>query len=775
MPTNPTARRILLTGASGYVGGRLLPRLERRGFSVRCLARRPEFLAGRRGAGTQVVPGDALRPETLTAALEGVETAYYLIHSMGNPGAAEFEAQDREAALNFGRAARAAGLRRIVYLGGLGDEGAELSAHLRSRHEVGRALRAAGVPVIEFRASIVIGSGSLSFEMIRSLVDRLPVMVTPRWVSVVAQPIAIDDLLAYLEAALDLGGDESRVYELGGAERVSYGELMREYARQRGLRRWMIPVPVLTPRLSSLWLGLVTPLYARVGRKLVESICHETVVRDPRALREFAVAPMGTREAIRRALASEDCELAQTRWSDAISAAGSDPERLGGGSRVHRGRILGDSRLCELEVPPAQAFAPIRRIGGKTGWYAFDGLWGARGFLDLLAGGVGVRRGRPDPEQLHVGDTVDWWRVDAYEPDHLLRLRAEMKLPGRAWLEFEVQPSERGSVVRQTASFDPSGLLGLLYWYAIYPLHAAVFRGMLAGIARAARSGTATLLLALLGAAGASAESPELQRADALWERRAEEHLNGQARPDRIGAAISAYEDALRADPDSLEAHWKLVRALWFSGDLGTSDVAVERASYEGALIVSERALAVLAQRVGGADALARSQPEELRMRLPDADHSDVAELYFWHAVNLGAWSQIAGLLQAVRSGVANRLHEATLRSIALDADVEQGGAIRLLSRLHSQLPRVPLLSGWVDHDSAVPLAERAVAKHPQHPGNPYLLGLAILDHAPERRAEALRLLEGTASLEPRSDHILEDLAIRIDARKRIQAEQRSN
>jgi uncharacterized protein YbjT (DUF2867 family) len=479
-----SSRLILLTGASGYVGGRLLPRLEQRGFAVRCLARRPEFLARRVGVRTQVVAGDALRAETLPAALAGVPTAFYLIHSMGG---ADFERQDQLAARNFGRAARAAGVRRIVYLGGLGDESAPLSPHLRSRHAVGRALRAAGVPVIEFRASIVVGSGSLSFELIRALVERLPVMVTPRWVSVVAQPIAIDDLLAYLEAALELAGDESRVYEIGGTQRVSYAELMREYARQRGLRRLMLPLPVLTPSLSSLWLGLVTPLFARVGRVLVESICHETVVSDDRARRDFAVVPMDAREAIRRALSHEDREFAQTRWSDALSAAGSDPAAFGGYAGVRRGRRLADVRRCGLDVPPDFAFAPIRRIGGDVGWYAFDWLWRLRGILDLIAGGVGIRRGRPDPEELRVGDTVDWWRVESYEPGRRLRLRAEMKLPGRAWLEFEVKERGDGCLVEQTASFDPSGLSGLLYWYAIFPLHAAVFRGMLAGIARAAR------------------------------------------------------------------------------------------------------------------------------------------------------------------------------------------------------------------------------------------------------------------------------------------------
>jgi uncharacterized protein YbjT (DUF2867 family) len=479
---------VLLTGASGYVGGRLLPRLEQRGLAVRCLARQPEFLAPRVAAGTEVVAGDALRAETLPAAFEGVDTAFYLIHSMGNAGGPGFEEQDLRAAQNFGRAARAAGVRRIVYLGGLGDERAPLSPHLRSRHAVGRALRATGVPVLEFRASIVIGSGSLSFEMIRALVERLPVMVTPRWVSVVAQPIAIDDLLAYLEAGIDLALPESRIYEIGGAQQVSYAELMREYARQRGLRRLMLPVPVLTPRLSSLWLGLVTPLYARVGRKLIESICHPTIVRDDRARRDFDVVPLDIPEAIRRALAHPDRMPAQPRWSDALSAAGCAPASQRAEPDEAEPTRLRDVRRCEIELPSAQVFAPIRRIGGEVGWYGFDSLWRLRGFLDLLFGGVGLRRGRPDPEELRVGDTLDWWRVEAYLPDRLLRLRAEMRLPGSAWLEFHVEPTARGSILRQTASFAPRGWLGRLYWYAILPLHALVFRGMLSGIARAARA-----------------------------------------------------------------------------------------------------------------------------------------------------------------------------------------------------------------------------------------------------------------------------------------------
>jgi len=338
------------------------------------------------------------------------------------------------------------------------------------------------VPVLEFRASIVIGSGSLSFEMIRSLVEGLPIMITPKWVDVTAQPIAIDDLLEYLLAALRLPVSEYRVYEIGGADQVSYADIMRVYARRRGLRRRMIPVPVLTPRLSSLWLGLVTPLYARVGRKLIESIVHPTVVRDDAALRTFAVRPVGIDEAVRRALAGEERQLAATRWSDALSAAGALPSWGG----VRFGSRLVDSRTMSVAVPPAAAFAPIQRIGGDTGWYAWGWLWRLRGFLDLLAGGVGMRRGRPSPTALRVGDTVDFWRVEALEPGRRLRLAAEMKLPGRAWLEFEVTGGGSSATIRQTAIFDPVGALGRAYWYAVYPLHQLVFRDMLRGIARAA-------------------------------------------------------------------------------------------------------------------------------------------------------------------------------------------------------------------------------------------------------------------------------------------------
>jgi uncharacterized protein YbjT (DUF2867 family) len=475
-------KRILLTGATGYIGGRLLHSLESVGHSVRCLARRPEFLTERVGPQTEVVRGDCLEPSSLEPAMADIELAYYMVHSMGSSG--DFENLDRQAAANFGEAARRAGVRRIIYLGGLGQQEERLSRHLRSRQETGAALRAGGVPVIELRASIVLGSGSLSFELIRALVERLPVMICPRWVHVKAQPIAIEDVIAYLVASLDLPGDDSRVFEIGGADQVSYADIMREYARQRGLRRLMIPVPVITPKLSSLWLGLTTPVFARVGRKLIEGVRNPTVVTNHDARRAFDVRPMNLREAISRAMRNEDRNYALTRWSDAISSAGN----TGSWGGVKFGSRLVDSRTAQTAAAPHDAFTPVRQLGGTRGWYFANWLWRLRGFIDLLVGGVGLRRGRRDPEELKVGDPLDFWRVEAYEPDRRLRLAAEMKLPGRAWLEYEVRPSPGGSEIRQTAVFDPVGLGGLMYWYGVYPLHSWIFGGLLRAVARRSES-----------------------------------------------------------------------------------------------------------------------------------------------------------------------------------------------------------------------------------------------------------------------------------------------
>ena len=475
-------RLVLVTGATGYVGGRLVPALVDRGYRVRCLVRRPNEARSRLPRDAEVVGGDLRDRATLGLTMAGVDTAFYLVHALASGG--DLWREETEAARNFATAAESAEIRRIVYLGGLAAEGA-VSPHLATRQEVGRILRATRVVTIEFRASIILGSGSLSFELIRALVERLPVMVTPKWVSREAQPIAIEDVIAYLLGSIEIPVDGSEQIEIGGGDRASYRDLMREYARRRGLHRAMVKVPVLTPWLSGLWLALVTPLNARIGRQLLEGMRSDSVVTSNRARELFPqIRPRGYREAIRRALANEDREFAETHWSDAMSSG--VPAKSWHGVRFGARRI--DSRAVDLDTSPVQAFAPVARIGGTSGWYYANALWRLRGLIDLAAGGIGLRRSRRHPEQLRPGDSLDFWRVEAVEPNRLLRLRAEMRLPGRAWLQFEVT-GDGPVVLRQTATFEPAGLFGLLYWYSLYPLHAAMFKGMLAAIARATRQG----------------------------------------------------------------------------------------------------------------------------------------------------------------------------------------------------------------------------------------------------------------------------------------------
>ncbi len=468
---------LLLSGATGYIGGRLLAALERQSIAVRCLCRNPEVLRGRVAAGTQVVPGDLLQPASLGPAFAGAETAFYLVHAMRS--GPDFERLEMEAARNFARAAREAGVGRIVYLGGLAH-GNSLSPHMRSRMETGNILRASGIPVVELRASIVIGSGSASFELIRALVERLPVMVTPRWVHTAAQPIAIEDVIAYLVEAIEVDAGAGLTVEIGGAEVTSYLGIMQEYARQRKLRRRFFSVPFLSPGLSSGWLTLVTPVYASIGRFLIESVRNPSVVRRPEAARVFHVRPAGLARAVERALTNEDLNSAETRWSDAgCPAVWTKAAEPGPAALIN---------VQEVRVPlsPAEAFVPVRRIGGRTGWYFCNWLWRIRGLFDLMMGGVGMRRGRPDPETPAPGSTLDFWRVQIYEAGRQLRLLAEMRVPGRAWLEFDAQGEGGSTILRQIAYFEPYGLGGLLYWYLLWPIHAVMFRGMLRRIATAA-------------------------------------------------------------------------------------------------------------------------------------------------------------------------------------------------------------------------------------------------------------------------------------------------
>lgn len=475
---------ILVTGATGYVGGRLVPRLLAAGHRVRVLARDPSRLAGRPWLPrVEVAAGDVLAPDTLAPALSGVSVAYYLVHGMAEGG--RFGERDLTAAEGFGRAARQAGVERIVYLGGLGDPKAGLSAHLRSRQETGERLRAAGVPVTEFRAAVVVGAGSLSFEMIRWLTERLPVMVCPRWVYRRIQPIAVADVLDYLAAALDAPASAGQVVEIGGADVLTYRDMMLGYARLRGLRRRLVPVPVLSPRLSSHWVHWMTPVPAAIARPLIEGLRNDVVVRDDLARRLFpGVNPVGYAQALAAALANLESGDVESAWSDALSTSqgAAPPVTLS----AQEGMMI-ERRQIVVGEPVEALFRSFTGLGGDRGWLYANWAWRLRGVLDRLVGGVGFRRGRRDPDRLRPGDALDFWRVEAVTAPSLLRLRAEMKVPGRAWLQFEARPAPHGSLLVQTAYFAPRGLGGHLYWYALYPMHAAIFRNLIREVAARAR------------------------------------------------------------------------------------------------------------------------------------------------------------------------------------------------------------------------------------------------------------------------------------------------
>ncbi|WP_153033794.1 SDR family oxidoreductase [Amycolatopsis sp. YIM 10] len=485
--------RCLVTGATGYIGGRLVPGLLAAGYSVRCLVRDPSKLRDVPWAGeVEIVRGDVLDADSLHAATEGVDVLYYLVHSLSQKG---FAGIDRQAALLTAEAARDNGVGRIVYLGGLKPEGEELSDHLASRAEVGEIFLRSGVPTAVLRAAIILGSGSASFEMLRYLTERLPVMVVPKWAHNRVQPIAIRDVLRYLTGCAELPSGVNRAFDIGGPDVLTYQEMMRRYAVVSGLiRRVMVPAPVLTPRLSSHWVNLVTPVPRGIARPLIDSLVHEMVCREHDIERYVPAPPEGLvsyEQAVELALARiRDAEV-PTHWAGAsvpdapAEPLPSDPEWTGGS-------VYTDHRRSPCAASPEALWRVVEGVGGSNGWYSFPLAWAVRGWLDRLVGGVGLRRGRRDQQRLHLGEALDWWRVEAIERGELLRLRAEMKVPGQAWLELAVEAvdssesSESGSTYRQRAVFVPKGLAGHLYWWSVAPFHGLVFGGMVRNIVRTA-------------------------------------------------------------------------------------------------------------------------------------------------------------------------------------------------------------------------------------------------------------------------------------------------
>jgi len=474
--------RVFLTGASGYIGGRLAPILLERGHEIVAGVRSPRKLAERKWSEN---PRASLRrvdvadTDAAADAMRGCEVAYYFIHAMES-GRHDFAERDRTLARSFAQAARLAGVNRIIYLGGLGEVGEDLSEHLRSRREVEAILAESGVPVTVFRAAIILGSGSASFEILRYLVERLPAMITPKWVRTECQPISVVDVLGYLADAIEMPETSGERIDIGGPDVISYRELMQVMAEKLGLaRRILIPVPVLTPKLSSLWIGLVTPVSPAIARPLAEGLKNRVVVRNDAAERLMPRETIEPAEAIERALKRIEKREVPTRWSAAGPMPG-DPDWAGG-------RTFVDERTIEIRSTPAEVFRAVCRVGGGHGWYAADWLWRIRGWMDQAVGGPGLRRGRRDPETVEYGEALDFWRVVDIERDRRLALRAEMKLPGEAQLEFDVQRIDRERTrLVMTARFRPKGLLGLAYWYAVLPLHGIVFKGMLSGIRRVA-------------------------------------------------------------------------------------------------------------------------------------------------------------------------------------------------------------------------------------------------------------------------------------------------
>ncbi len=487
--TNPLL--VLVTGATGYIGGRLVPELLAAGFKVRVMVRQPRQLADREWSSrVEIVQGDAADPASLVRALYNVNVAYYLIHSMG--AGASFESLDHTNAHNFAAAAYACHIDRIVYLGGLYPKAEELSRHLKSRKEVGEILLASGVPTTVLRAAVIIGSGSLSFEMLRYLTERLPIMITPHWVDSKIQPIAVRDVLHYLVGSASMPPNINRGFDIGGPDVFTYRQMMLRYAKVAGLKpRRILALPLLTPSLSSHWVGLVTPVPKRIAKPLMQSLVNEVICKE-HDIAEYVADPKESlttfEKAVELALQRIQDRRVTTSWSSATTAgAPSDP--LPGDPDWAGGSLYVDERERIVRASPDQLWHIIKGIGGEHGWYSWRLGWWTRGLLDRFVGGPGLRRGRRDPFDLVVGDALDWWRVEDIEESHLLRLRAEMRLPGLAWLELIVDTDTRGrTIFRQRALFHPIGPTGGLYWIMIYPFHGLVFGGMQRNIAHAAEN-----------------------------------------------------------------------------------------------------------------------------------------------------------------------------------------------------------------------------------------------------------------------------------------------
>ena len=477
--------KVLVTGATGYIGGRLVPRLLAEGYQVRCLVRDPCRLSGYPWLErVEVVAGDALDVKSLQRAMQGVWAAYYLIRSL--PSRKSEPDRDLQAAQNFTQAASASGVQRIIYLGELADPQGTLSPYLRSRHETGQILRSGSVPVLEFRAGIVIGSGSALFEMIRYLADRQPVFICPRWWFTLAQPIAIQDILYYLVSALKIPQTSSALVEIGGATRLTYAQMLQGYTHERGLKRLLLGIPITVPRLSAYWVHMVTPIHWRIILPLIEGLSTESLVRDGTARTLFPdIQPMDYQTAVHLALGRVLNDDVETSWSDAMVVTQGDKRPVilttSEGMMIERRHLL-------LDLPAAPIFRSYTSLGGSRGWLYLNWTWQVRGWVDKLFGGVGLGRGRRNSEQIRIGDSLDFWRVEALELDRLIRLRAEMKVPGKAWLEFQSLPQESGqTLLTQTAYFAPQGLAGFLYWYGLYPVHAFIFSGMIRKVAERAR------------------------------------------------------------------------------------------------------------------------------------------------------------------------------------------------------------------------------------------------------------------------------------------------